>query len=93
MGAPLVVLVEKTGPLAALRPAELAELGVSLAIYPGTVRYAVAWAAQQAPRALREDGTSAAVRGVMVTAAEWNALLGLDEALAVERRFHPRPHR
>ena len=91
LGVPLVVLVEDAGLLEDLAPDELTGLGVALAVHPGTVRAAVAFAAREALRVLRRDGTSAAVRSAMVTSQEWNALLGLDEALAVERRFAPGP--
>jgi 2-methylisocitrate lyase-like PEP mutase family enzyme len=86
---PLVVLVEESGPLSGLTPDDLSALGVALAVHPATVRSAVAWAARHALEALRRDGTSAAVRDAMVTGEEWNAVLGLDRALELERRFEP----
>lgn len=91
VGVPLVVLVEESGPLSCLTPVELAGLGVALAVYPGTVRYAAAWAAREALRVLRSSGTSEAVRPTMLTPPEWDALLGLDDALEVERRFPTGP--
>lgn len=85
--APLLVLVGEDGPLAGCTPRQLAGAGAAAAVHPGTVRYAVAGAARRALRALREDGTSAAVRDGMVTPAQWHALLGLEEAVRLEERF------
>lgn len=87
VGVPLVVLVEETGPMAGLTPRQLSDLGVAVAVHPGTVRYAVAWAAREALRALREDGTSAAVRERMVSPTQWNQVLGMEEVLMIEQRF------
>ena len=91
VGVPLVVLVEESGPLSTLTPVELGALGVALAVYPGTVRYAAAWAAREALRVLRSSGTSEPFRSSMLTPQEWNGLLGLDEALELESRFPAGP--
>jgi hypothetical protein len=58
-----------------------------VAVHPGTVRAAVVGAAGRALRALRADGTSAAVRGDLATAAEWNAVTGVPAHLELEQRF------
>lgn len=85
--APLLIIVEERGPLAAMSAAEIEALGCSFAIYPGLVRYSVMGAVQRALAELRRNGTTAAVRADMATADEWNALLGLPEYFAVEQRF------
>ena len=85
--APLAVLVEERGPAADLSPAQLQELGFTLAIYPGAVRYTVVGAARRVLEALRRDGTAAAFRSGMVTPEEFNELMGLPEQFELERRF------
>jgi 2-methylisocitrate lyase-like PEP mutase family enzyme len=85
--APLALLVEERGPAADLSLATLQELGYSLAIYPGAVRYTVVGAVRQVLEALRRDGTTAAHRAAMASPEEWNELLGLPEQFELERRF------
>ncbi len=89
--APLVVNVAEEGALGALTAAELEELGCRLAIYPGLARYAAGFAIREALRALRRDGSTRAVRARMLTADEYNGLLGLPEIEAWERRYAPAP--
>ena len=85
--APLLIIVEERGPLAAMSAAEIESLGCSLAIYPGLVRYSVMGAVRRALAELRESGTTAAVRADMATADEWNELLGLPGYFALEQHF------
>ena len=85
--APLIIIVEERGPLAALSRAEIAALGFSVAVYPGLVRYSMVGAARRALATLRRDGSTTAVRADMATADEWNTLLGMDEYVEIEQRF------
>jgi 2-methylisocitrate lyase-like PEP mutase family enzyme len=81
------MLAEERGPAADLTPAQIQELGYSLAIYPGAVRYTVVGAARRVLEALRRDGTAAAFRAQMVSPEEFNELMGLSEQFELERRF------
>ncbi|QDO89825.1 carboxyvinyl-carboxyphosphonate phosphorylmutase [Ornithinimicrobium ciconiae] len=85
--APLLTLVEEKGPMATMGVAEIGELGFSLALYPGVVRYSMVGAARRALATLRDEGQSTSVRHLMATPAEWNALMGLDSYFEIEDRF------
>lgn len=85
--APLLVIVEERGPLAAMSAAEIEALGCSFAIYPGLVRCSVMGAVRRALAELRGNGTTASVRADMATADEWNELLGLPEYFDLEQRL------
>lgn len=91
VGVPLVVLVEESGLLSGIPPAQFGQLGVALAVCPGTVPYAAAWAARDALRVLRNQGTSEQFHPTMVTPQEWDRMLGMDHALDLERRFPVHP--
>jgi hypothetical protein len=51
------------------------------------VRYAVVKAVQDALVALHRDGNTESVRAMMGSFGDYNALLGLDEWLALEQRY------
>lgn len=85
--APCMFNLDSGGPMAGLRPADLAGLGIALAIYPGLLRNALGYAMREALAHLREDGNTAAMEGRMLTAAEYSAYLGLAEVEEWESRF------
>jgi hypothetical protein len=55
------------------------------ALHPGTARYAVVKALTEALSALRRDGHTKAVRGMLASFEEYNRVVGLDEWLAPYR--------
>jgi 2-methylisocitrate lyase-like PEP mutase family enzyme len=84
---PVLVNQDEAGESASLSVADLAALGVRIAIYPGILRYSVCFAMRRALEILRRDGSTAAARDAMVSFEEYNAILGMDEIKALEERF------
>jgi 2-methylisocitrate lyase-like PEP mutase family enzyme len=84
---PCMINLDSGGPLAALRFPDLAELGIALAIYPGLLRNALGYTMREALGHLRNDGSTAAMRDRMLTAAEYSGYLGLAEVEEWENRF------
>ncbi|MET0899202.1 MAG: isocitrate lyase/PEP mutase family protein [Mycobacterium sp.] len=85
--APLLTIVEEKGPMSTMHVSEIGELGFSLALYPGPVRYSMVGAAQRALAALRDEGQSTSVRPLMATPTEWNELMELDAYFDIEKKF------
>lgn len=71
-----------------LQPAaDLQALGFSIAIFPGGLARALAFAAREYFDALRRDGTTAALRGRMLDFAGLNALIGTPAMLELGKRY------
>ena len=71
-----------------LQPAaDLQALGFSIAIFPGGLARALAFAAREYFAALRRDGTTAALRGRMLDFAGLNALIGTPAMLELGKRY------
>ena len=85
--APLVTVIQEKPPTTELTDAVLDEVGCAFALHAGTVRYAVIKAMQDAMGALHRDGHTASVRHMMASFEEYNAVLGLNEWLALEERY------
>ncbi|MEO6985908.1 MAG: isocitrate lyase/phosphoenolpyruvate mutase family protein [Paralcaligenes sp.] len=85
--APCMFNLDTGGPLAELHSTQLHELGIALAIYPSLIRSTLGFAMREALGHLREDGHTGAMRGRMLSAAEYNTYLGLDEVEEWEGRF------
>ena len=85
--APLVVVVHEAPPTTDLTDALLDEVGCVLALHAGVIRYAAVKALRTVLAALHEDGSTAAVRGMMASFQEYNAVLGTDEWLSIERKY------
>lgn len=85
--APCLVNVEELGELGQLTAAELDALGLRLAIYPGLARYAAGYGIRNALDALKRDGTTKEARSAMLTFKEYNAVLGISDVEAWEKRF------
>jgi 2-methylisocitrate lyase-like PEP mutase family enzyme len=85
--APLALLVENSGPVADMPLEQIADLGFTMALYPGVIRYSMMGAAARALEALRDEGTSASFRHLMATPDEWNSLFGIDHQFDLEQRF------
>lgn len=85
--APLVAVIQETPPTSALSDADLEAAGCVLALHAGTARYAAVKALQEAFGALRRDGHTVAVKDRMASFDEYNAVLGLDQWLSLERQL------
>lgn len=85
--APCLVNVEELGELGQLTAAELDALGLRLAIYPGLARYAAGYGIRNALDALKRDGTTKEARSAMLTFKEYNAVVGISDVEAWEKRF------
>lgn len=71
-----------------LQPAaDLQALGFSIAIFPGGLARALAFAAREYFAALRRDGSTAALRGRMLDFAGLNALIGTPAMLELGKRY------
>jgi 2,3-dimethylmalate lyase len=85
--APLMLNMDESGRASQFTAGELEEMGYRLAIYPGSVRYSLAWIAEKVLRELRETGTTRGVRDRMASFDRYNELLGLDQVNELESRF------
>jgi 2-methylisocitrate lyase-like PEP mutase family enzyme len=85
--APCLVNVEELGELGQLTAAQLGEIGLRIAIYPGLGRYAAGYGIREALGALKRDGTTREARERMLTFREYNAALGLSDIEDWEKRF------
>ncbi len=78
-GAPGMANMVETGVTPLLPVRELEAMGFALVIFPATHVWAMAGAYRRVARAIRADGTTEAVRGELLSFAETNEVLGLDE--------------
>ena len=85
--APLLANMVEGGKTPILPAAELEALGFSIAIFPGGLVRALAFAAQEYFATLKRDGTTAAYRGRMLDFDGLNAVLGTPEMLARGKRY------
>jgi len=85
--APCFVNVDAGGKLGELTAAEIGQLGLRIAIYPGLARCAAGFAIREALGALKRDGNTRAVRSRMLSPQEYNQALGLAEIEAWERKY------
>ena len=85
--APCFVNVDAGGKLGELTTAEIEQLGLRIAIYPGLARGAAGFAIREALGALKRDGNTQAVRSRMLSPQEYNQALGLAEIEAWERKY------
>ena len=84
---PLTVNMDEAGGASLLDLAELQAMGYRLASYAGTVRYSVAWAVQNALAELKATGTTRGIRDRMISFAEYNDILGLEQIKELGDRF------
>ena len=87
VAAPCFVNVDAGGKLGELTAAEIEQLGLRIAIYPGLARGAAGFAIREALGALKRDGNIRAVRGRMLSSQEYNEALGLSDIEAWERKY------
>ncbi len=88
--APLVCVIHEKPPTTDLTDDLLNEVGCAFALHAGVARYAAVKALRTTLGALRRDGSTAAVRDMMASFEEYNAVLGMDEWLALEERHQGR---
>ena len=87
VAAPCFVNVDAGGKLGELTAAEIEQLGLRIAIYPGLARGAAGFAIREALAALKRDGNTRAVRGRMLTQQEYTGALGLSEIEQWEQKY------
>jgi len=85
--APLLANMVEGGKTPVLPAQSLEALGFSIAIFPGGLARAVAFAAREYFAALRRDGTTAAHRGRMLDFDGLNAIIGAPELIALGKRY------
>lgn len=84
---PLLANMVEGGKTPILPAAELEALGFSIAIFPGGLARALAFATQEYFATLKRDGTTAAYRSRMLDFDGLNAVLGTPEMLARGKRY------
>ncbi len=87
--APCLVNVDAGGKLGELTAAEIEQLGLRIAIYPGLARGVAGFAIREALGALKRDGNTRTVRDRMLTLKEYSEVLGLADVEEWERKFLP----
>ena len=85
--APLMAVIHEKPPTTELTDDLLNEVGCAFAVHAGVIRYAAIKALQTVLVALRRDGNTAAVRDMMASFEDYNAVLGMDEWLALEAKY------
>jgi 2-methylisocitrate lyase-like PEP mutase family enzyme len=85
--APLVTVIQEAPPTTLLTNELLESVGCVFALHAGVARYAAVKALQDAFAALHRDSHTETVRDRMASFADYNAILGLDDWLAMEKRF------
>ena len=85
--APMLANMVEGGKTPLQPAADLQALGFSIAIFPGGLARALAFAAREYFAALRRDGSTAALRGCMLDFAGLNALIGTPAMLELGKRY------
>ena len=84
---PLLANMVEGGKTPLKSAAELGALGFKLVIYPGAMVRVIAHAASAYLTILQRDGSTAAMRERMFDFAQVNAILGLDQIMAVGQKY------
>ena len=85
--APNVANMIEGGKTPVLPKQQLVDLGFQLILYPLTALFASARLIKSVYRTLKEDGTTKRETQRLMTFAEFNALIGVDEKYALTERF------
>jgi len=85
--APNVANMIEGGRTPVLPKQQLGDLGFQLILYPLTALFASARLIESVYRTLKEDGTTRRETERLMTFAEFNALIGVDEKYALTERF------
>jgi 2-methylisocitrate lyase-like PEP mutase family enzyme len=88
-GVPLMANMVEGGKTPLLEATELAELGFRVVIYPSSLLRCFARAGAELLAELRGQGTTARALDRMVSFADVNRLVGLEELAELEKRFIP----
>jgi len=88
---PLLANMVEGGKTPLLPAAELEALGYAIVIFPGGLARALGYAAREYFATLKQDGTTAALRGRMLDLAGINAIVGTPEMLALGKRYDEEP--
>jgi 2-methylisocitrate lyase-like PEP mutase family enzyme len=84
---PMVANMLEGGKTPVLPRQQLADMGFQLILYPLTALFAAARAIESFYQKLRADGTTLGEEHRLMTFAEFNALIGVDEKYALAERF------
>lgn len=84
---PMVANMLEGGKTPVLPKQQLAEMGFQLILYPLTALFAAARAIGDFYRKLRADGTTLGEENRLMSFAEFNALIGVEEKYALAERF------
>lgn len=84
---PMVANMLEGGKTPVLPRQQLADMGFQLILYPLTALFAAARAIESLYRRLHDDGTTLGEEHRLMTFAEFNALIGVDEKYALAERF------
>lgn len=85
--APFLVNIDGGGTLGSLTAPDIEKLGFRIAIYPGLERYAAGFAVKEALAALKQDGSTKAVSGRMLTMPQYNEVLELSDIEQWEKKY------
>jgi 2-methylisocitrate lyase-like PEP mutase family enzyme len=79
--------VDVGGAISAVKAGEMKSLGIDIAIHPSLGRGIFGYAMQQALSNLKSNGNLSALKNSMLSSAQYNAALGLEEFEAWEKKF------
>jgi 2-methylisocitrate lyase-like PEP mutase family enzyme len=79
--------VDVGGAISAVKASEMKSLGIDIAIHPSLGRGIFGYAMQQALSNLKLNGNLSALKNSMLSSAQYNAALGLEEFEAWEKKF------
>jgi 2-methylisocitrate lyase-like PEP mutase family enzyme len=86
---PIMINQDESSVSAQYTVAELATMGVKLAVYPGILRYSVCYAMRWGLEILKQDGSTKRARDRMISFTDYNDLVGLDGVKNLEDQFLP----
>lgn len=87
VSVPTMVNMDESAEASRFTAREIEQLGYRIAIYPGSLRYSVAWAMGRALAQLKETGSTVAVRDQMAPFRQYNDILELKSIESLESRF------
>jgi len=88
VSAPTMANMIEGGKTPTLTPAELQEIGFSVVVYPLAALYAAAWAVREVMRELRATGRTHAALDRMISFAEFNQMVGLQQIREAEAHYY-----
>lgn len=88
VNAPTMANMIEGGKTPLLPPAELQTLGYDVVVYPLAALYAAAWAVRQVMEELKRSGTTRGSLDRMISFAEFNRLVGLQQIRDAEATYY-----